>query len=217
MLAVLKTLAKENLVPIIYRYPPSMLAPERLATYLHALLERRHLAGDVAEIGCNLGGTAAIAARMLKRTGWSGTYVCFDTFGGFVAEQFEQDVALGTEAHRADMFAANSKRLVERILAYHEAPEVRLVEGDITKIANAALGGPYAAVLLDIDLSEPTHVALNRFWPLLSPGGAIYVDDCPAGKNWKARVGYARFCAEQGLPERYEYGLGVVERPARDA
>ena len=212
MFAALKTLVKENFVPVIYRYPPFMLAPERLAVYLNALLARRHVPGDVAEIGCNLGGTAAIAARMLKRTGWHGTYVCFDTFGGFVPEQFEADVALGTDAHRSDMFASNSKKLVQRILDYHDAPDVRLVEGDITKIPDDALGGPYAIVLLDIDLSEPTYAALNRFWPLLSPGGAIYVDDCPEGKNWKARLGYARFCEEQGLPQRYEYGLGVIER-----
>ena len=113
------------------------------------------------------------------------------------------------------MFAANSKTLVQRILAYHEAPDVRLVEGDITQIADSALGGPYAVVLLDIDLSEPTYVALKRFWPLLSPGGAIYVDDCPEGKNWKARLGYQRFCREYGLPEVYEFGLGVVQRCSR--
>lgn len=214
MLDALKTALKEQLVPVIYRYPPFMLAPERLAVFLNALLARRHVAGDVAEVGCNLGGTAAIAARMLKRTGWDGAYVCFDTFGGFVPEQFEADVSLGTDAHRADMFAANSKKLVERILAYHEVGNVRLVEGDITSIPDARLGGPYSVVLLDIDLSEPTYAALTRFWPLLSPGGAIYVDDCPEGKNWKARVGFQRFCAERDLPERYEYGLGVVERPA---
>jgi hypothetical protein len=70
MKEMLRVAAKKALAPLIYRFPPFGLQPERLATYLHSLLERQDLPGDVAEIGCNLGGTSAIAARMLKRLGW---------------------------------------------------------------------------------------------------------------------------------------------------
>ena len=43
-------------------------------------------------------------------------------------------------------------------------------------------------------------------------GGVIYVDDCPEGYNWKARVGYEQFCREAGLTPRYEYGFGVLDK-----
>jgi hypothetical protein len=117
MKEMLRVAAKKALAPLIYRFPPFGLQPERLATYLHSLLERQDLPGDVAEIGCNLGGTSAIAA-------------------------------------------------------------------------------PHA---------------LQRFWPRMVAGGAaIYVDDCPADYDWKARIGYEKFCGEAGLTPRYEYGLGVL-------
>lgn len=208
----IRTAAKRVLAPVLYRFPPFGLQPERLATYLHGLLERKSLPGDVAEIGCNLGGTSAIAARMLRQVGWTHRYICYDTFGGFVSEQFEADVARGTEKNRRDMFSANSIGLVRKILDQHGVPEVELVPGDIATIPDQFLSDTYSAVLLDIDLADPTYIALKRFWPRLLSGGVIYVDDCPEGYNWKARVGYEQFCQEAGLTPRYEYGLGVLYR-----
>lgn len=209
-----KAKLKQALVPVIYRYPPFALAPERLAVYLNGLLDRMNVPGDIGEIGCNLGGTAIIAAKMLQRSGWSGRYICYDTFGGFVDEQFAVDVGRGTEPWRKDMFSANSIGLVRKILTHHDCRNVTLVAGDITTIPDSALSDRYAAILLDIDLSEPTYEALRRFWPRLTPGGAIFVDDCPEGHVWKARLGYQRFCRDFGLPEIYRHGLGILQKLA---
>lgn len=212
MITALKTQVKKALLPLIYRYPPTGLQPERLALYLMGLLNRRQLNLPVAEVGCHLGGTTAIAYTALRRTGWDSTYTCYDTFGGFVDDQFKADAALGTPADRQSLFSANSAGLVRSILNYHECQGVKLVQGDITTVPETALAPQYGVVLLDIDLSDPTHKALHRFWPRIAPGGAIFVDDCPESSDWKARRGYARFCREMGLIEKYEFGLGILER-----
>lgn len=207
-----RALVKYAAAPVIFRYPPVGLQPERLATYLSGLLARKGLPGDIAEIGCNVGGTASVANRMLRRQGWTGRYICYDTFGGFVDSQFQTDVGLGTSRNRRLMFDANSESLVRRVLTIHGSPEVELVKGDITTVSDQFLSESYSAVLLDVDLSDPTYEALKRFWPRVVPVGVIYVDDCPDGYDWKAREGYVRFCNEFGLPEQYEYGLGVLKR-----
>jgi hypothetical protein len=41
----LKRMARSALVPMIYRYPPFALAPERLYLFLHHLIETRDIAG----------------------------------------------------------------------------------------------------------------------------------------------------------------------------
>ena len=64
----LKRMTREALVPLLYRYPPFVLAPERLYLYMHHLIQTKDVPGAVVEIGCNLGGTAVIAKRMLDRT-----------------------------------------------------------------------------------------------------------------------------------------------------
>ena len=78
-------------------------------------------------------------------------------------------------------------------------PEVQLVAGDVTRIDDARLSRSYSVILLDIDLADPTYAALKRFWPRMTEGGAIYVDDCPEGYNWKARVGYREILRRIGI------------------
>jgi O-methyltransferase len=210
----LKRLARTALVPMIYRYPPFALAPERLYLFLHHLIETRDVPGPIVEIGCNLGGTAIIARRMIEGLAINKPYVCIDTFDGFVDEQFAADEALGTPASDLDRFSANSKELVAKILRRHRCDDIELRQGDITTLPDDALPNGCSAVLVDVDLTEPTYVALKRLWPRMSRGGVMLVDDCPENSSWKARIGYSRFCSDVGLPESYRFGMGVATRTA---
>ena len=206
----LKRLARSALAPLLYRYPPFVLAPERLYLLMHHLVETKDVPGSIVEIGCNLGGTAVIARRMLDGLHVTKRYICIDTFDGFVGEQFATDVALGTPTSDQNLFSGNSKALVAKILHQHRCDDVELVQGDVITVPDDALPAPCSLVLLDVDLTEPTYVALKRFWRRMSPGGVILVDDCAESSSWKARVGYDRFCRDEGLQTRYLYGMGIV-------
>jgi predicted O-methyltransferase YrrM len=208
----LKRFARATLAPIVYRYPPFALAPERLYLFLHHLVQTKDVPGPVVEIGCNLGGTTIIAKQMMDRIGIRKRYICIDTFDGFVGNQYATDVALGTPQADRHMFSGNSRELVAKILAQHGCSGVDLIEGDVTALPDALLPPDCSLVLADVDLTEPTLVALRRFWPRLSAGGAILVDDCAERTSWKARIGYSRFCTEAGLPETYQYGMGLLNK-----
>lgn len=208
----LRTMMKTAFAPIIYRYPPVGLKEARLAVYLNALLERAGTNGSVAEIGSNLSGTSIVAYRALKQAGWSGRYICYDTFGGFVEEQYQVDADKGTSSSKRHMFSANSKNLVHKILKQHKAEAIELVEGDATRLTDDQLDR-YAVVLADIDLSEPSYEVMKRFWGRLIPGGIMFCDDCVESRDWLAIDGYRKFCAEFGLAEEYAYGLGIVRKP----
>jgi O-methyltransferase len=209
----LKRLARNALVPLIYRYPPFVLAPERLYLFLHHLVQTKDVSGAVDEIGCNLGGTSVIAKRMLNRLDVRKPYICIDTFDGFVDHQFAADVSLGTPSKDQDMFSGNSKDLVAKILRRHQCDDIELVQGDVATVPETLLPDRCSAVLLDVDLTEPTYAALNRFWPRLAPGGVILVDDCLKDISWKAQIGYSRFCTENRMPEQYVHGMGILTRP----
>ena len=56
-------------MPLLYRYPPFVLAPERLYPFMHHLIQTKDVPGAVVEIGCNLGGTAVIAKLWRKLEG----------------------------------------------------------------------------------------------------------------------------------------------------
>ncbi|HET9619057.1 MAG TPA: class I SAM-dependent methyltransferase [Pseudolabrys sp.] len=206
----LKKLARSALAPLLYRYPPFTLAPERLYLFMHHLIETQTVPGAVVEIGCNLGGSAIIARKMLRRLGMDKSYICIDTFDGFVDAQFVADTARGTPAGDRTMFSGNSRVLVGKIMDQHGCDDVTLIEGDVTTLPDDDLPDLCSVVLVDVDLTEPTLVSLERFWPRLAKGGVILVDDCAEHSSWKARIAYERFCAGNGLPPVYRFGMGVL-------
>lgn len=210
----LTTFLKRHLVGrLLYRRPPVGLMPERLYAWLDALDRTRDVPGAVVEIGCSVGGTAAVSHQFLHRTGTPRRYVCVDTFSGFVPEQFEADVALGNDPANRHLFDGNSVNLVRWVLRHHDAEAVELVRGDIVRLDPARLPGRIAAALVDVDLAEPVRVALERVWPRLAPGGIVLVDDCPEVCDWQARRGYQAFVHDHDLPESYVFDMGVVTRP----
>ena len=198
--------------PLLYRHPPVGLQPDRLYAWHDALLRTRDVQGAVVEVGCNVGGTAAVSWRFLERIGVARRYVCIDTFSGFVLEQFDADVLLGNDPANRHVFADNSQALTRAVLDRHGASGVELVQGDIATLDPARLPERVAAALVDVDLAGPVQAALEALWPRLSPGGVILVDDCPEDCDWQARDGYARFVQQHALPERYAFERGVVER-----
>ena len=196
---------------LLYPVPTSSLQPERLYAYLDALWERRHLDGAIVEVGCWLGGTSAIASKMLARTGHPHRYLAIDTFNGFVPEQFAHDQILGVPANDRAMFEQNSPEMVRRLLDHWDAPGVELMQADIASLDGDRLPERIAVCLVDVDLEIPVYEALRRVFPRLESGGIILVDDCPDRTTWAgARIGYARFIREIEADEQYAMGMGVL-------
>jgi O-methyltransferase len=202
---------KRILRSLIYRFPPIMIAPERLYLWMDTLIQTQRVPGDVLEVGCYLGGTAAVANKMLRNLSARKRYLVVDTFEGFVAEQWTEDQALGTPGRLKKHFSLNSTELARWVLDRHGGEEVEIIKGDIVALSEDSLPGQVSACLLDVDLSEPIQKGLERVYPRLQPGGVIIVDDC-GDDEYKARIGYERFVRSAGLPEEYKFGAGIVRR-----
>jgi O-methyltransferase len=209
--AAAKALVKQAAPALVYRKPTSMLQPERLYAYLDAVWQRREMNGAIVEIGCYVGGTAALAYRMLANTGYQKRYVCVDTFGGFVGSQFNRDIEEGVEPGRRWDFSANSISVVRRLLRRYGCEAVELVQADVVRMDETLLPEEVAVGLIDVDIGGPTYAGLNKLWPRMAERGIILVDDCGEGGDWRgARSGYQRFVAEHDLEEEYFVGMGLV-------
>jgi O-methyltransferase len=196
------------------------IEPERYAIFLRALAQRRETPGSIVEVGCFRGHTAAEAFRSLKQWGAERHYVCIDTFGGFVPEQFDEDKSFGTNPNFDAQFSFNSRRSVERMFRRLGYDEVEVIEGDIVAMPDSTLPEQISVCLMDVDLAIPIHEGLKKVHPRMAPGGIILVDDCEeeGQTDWAgARVGYMRFVEEADLPARYDGGFGVIEIPADSA
>jgi len=207
-----KYLIKTLMKSLIYRFPPIMLRPERTYLWLRTLIETAEVDGEVIEVGCYLGGTSAVAAKMMENIKIQKRYHVYDTFSGFTAAQWKNDKMKGASSKLKDHFSVNSPKLTRWVLDKHGGKNVAIHQGDIADLPDSELPEKISACLLDVDLSEPIYLGLKRIYPRLEIGGVVLVDDCEQETAYKARLGYEKFMQEIMRPESYVFGMGIVKK-----
>ncbi len=119
--------------------------------------------GDAAELGVYKGGSALLLSRALPGK----TLHLFDTFTGLPAPE-------AADLHAAGDFASTldeTKRFLDGI------PSFLFHAGEFPKTARPLSETKYSFVHIDADLRRSTADGLEFFWPRISPGGVLVVDD----------------------------------------
>ncbi len=142
------------------------LTPDRCWT-LWSLAQQCVQTGDVAECGVYRGGSARMLAELLK----GGCLHLFDSFSGLAHPSLTD----GTWA-AGDFADTSVETVTEALGAYADRCVIHpgWIPGTFEDINATAT---FDLVHLDQDLEKPTLDSLQYFWPRLSPGGALIVDD----------------------------------------
>lgn len=154
--------------------------------------------GAIVECGVFLGGglmTWAQLSAIFEPVYHMGRVIGFDTFQGFVdlheadtgAVERSEHMKVGGAAVDSHDDLLECVRLFDLNRAIGHVPKVELVRGDIRQTAEAYLeANPHLMIrllYLDMDLYEPTKVAIERFVPRM-PKGAVIVFDELANPMW---------------------------------
>ncbi len=136
--------------------------------------------GDFVECGVNAG---FISSAILSGLKWNETkkrFYLIDTFSGPVLTQFSAaevqngrrkiaETALDAGAYVTDL---------ERVRAnYAEWPGARVVKGAVPDVLPALEIERVAFLHIDMNCAYPERMALEYFWPRLSPGAIVLLDD----------------------------------------
>jgi O-methyltransferase len=162
--------------------PYTMLAPERIRLLIELAekVELEQIPGDMVECGVCNGGSAAILAHMAAWSRLSRATWLFDSFTGLPQNTTEDDCAV--DGSRAEDQVG---RCVGNIESVREV--LRLVGADFTEL-NIVVGRFYSAfrgvsinriamLNLDSDWYWSERFCLEKFYPYVSPGGIVYLDD----------------------------------------
>ncbi len=106
----------------------------------------------------------------------------FDTFGKFPSADFSRDAKLRKKFVQQSGNQSISTSQLEKILKQKKIGEnIELVKGDITKTIPEYLEKhsklKISLLNLDVDLYEPSKIILENFYPRLTKGGIIILDD----------------------------------------
>jgi O-methyltransferase len=123
------------------------------------------LEGDMAECGTFKGGSAKLicrAAQHMKKLH------IFDTFVGIPVEQRNEG------EHRVGDFTCSREEVVAFL---EDCPNIQIYEGLVPDTLEAVKDLTFSLVNLDMDIYVPTIAALHFFWPRMTSGGIIVLDD----------------------------------------
>jgi O-methyltransferase len=128
-------------------------------------VESDGVCGALAEVGVYQG----VMSRFILRCAPSRTLYLFDTFEGFPIEDREPQ-NLGDQR-----FRDTSEEHVR--LALGNASNVQIRKGRFPATTAGLETEPFALVLLDLDVFNPTLAGLEFFYPRISRGGYVFVHD----------------------------------------
>jgi O-methyltransferase len=157
-----------------------------------AILARKGTPGDVAEFGCYKGGSTAklslAAASVGKRL------VVFDSFEG-LPDPEPWDAEHHIERPRtflAGEYAGTLDEVRGNIGRFGRLDVCEFFPGWFSETLHR-LTGPISVAFADVDLATSTREVVAATWPLLSPGGILFVHDATDEKLQQALI-------EFGLP-----------------
>lgn len=135
-----------------------------------------NIEGDFAEVGVYKGNTAAILNYYAKKDGRN--LYLFDTFEGF-----DKRDLVGVDSNTAMGFADTSLEGVKEFVG--DEKHITYIKGYFPEsVIDECKNKKYAFVHLDADLYQPTLDGLKFFYPLLSPGGIVFIHDYSSG-SWE--------------------------------
>lgn len=196
------------------RYPFN-LDPDQLAFLIQSLESTRHLGGTVLEVGVARGQTTVFLNTHLRLTSDKRTYLCVDTFDGFLEKDILNEIDnRGKDDNLAYKgFAYNDANTFKKNMAALGFDNVKVLNKDANQLNEMDLG-KISVALLDVDLYKPTLSALRVTFKCLEPGGVILVDDVMDDSLFDgAAQAYKEFCMEIGLsPVVLGRRTGVIKK-----
>jgi hypothetical protein len=170
--------------------------------------------GDFVECGVN---TGILAGTIVDWTGFGKltdrTMWLADTYDGLPEDQInDAERAIGLQGYNAEYRGGGAYDIV--IDKFAKFPNVRIVRGAVPDTLAQIHTTRVAYLSLDMNIAFPEIAAARHFWPMLSPGGVILLDDY----NWTPHINQKRAFDELakewnvpilGLPT----GQGVIVKP----
>jgi O-methyltransferase len=139
-----------------------------------------NIAGKFAECGCWRGHSAYMTAQLISKAGQKRDLYLFDSFEGGLSDKSEEDKGLlatvdpDAVRREKEAFYSTEKEVSEALLPFDF---VTLYKGWIPDRFTEVKDKIFSLINLDLDLYQPIKDSLDFFYPRLSKGGVIIVDD----------------------------------------
>ncbi|MCX5816466.1 MAG: class I SAM-dependent methyltransferase [Proteobacteria bacterium] len=192
----------------------------KFATHMDLFRKVSHLAGDIVECGVFKGVSLSrwIKFRALFNNPFSKKIIAFDVFGEFPEAGYDLDKKKRDQfINEAGSKGISKEKLIAILKRLELYQNIELIKGNVLETIPEYVENNYhikiSLLHIDVDLYEPTKMALEVLYPHVVRGGIVILDDYGAfpGAN-KAVDDF--FSAEkiriQKLP--YSHAISFMEK-----
>lgn len=152
----------------------------RVHVALWAAMHALKTEGAFVECGVNAG---FMSSAIMHRLDWSSagrTFFLIDTFNGPLLSQYTQDeikrgrLKIAEDALAAGAYVTDLQRVRDN---YSEWSNVEIIQGAVPDVLGQTNIRDVAFLHIDMNCAYPERAAFEFFWPRLSPGGVVLLDD----------------------------------------
>lgn len=193
-----------------HRYGEATRNDWRVHVACWAASHARHLPGDFVECGVHTGILSVAICTYLDFNTIDKTFWLYDTFAGIPKEQMAPG-ELGPRTVENEAWYFDSLSLAQR--NFSPWRNVRFVQG---RIPETLATSPDTVCYLSIDMNivQPEIAAIEHFWPLLSSGAPVVLDDYGFEHHSLQREGMDRFAESKGIRVlTLPTGQGLIIKP----
>ncbi len=167
----------------------------RVAVCCWAAQHGTRLLGDFVECGVNTGILSLAVSKYVGFNDIDKSFYLFDTFAGIPVTQMSDD-------ERTDRLISNTKYPDCYELArsnFKPFPRAHLVRGTVPESLSTVQIDRVAYLSIDMNIAYPERKAIEHFWPKLSPGAIVVLDD----------YGWTRYEAQKETMDEFAMSVGA--------
>lgn len=156
-----------------------MFTPAELCFLVSCIDRTRDLPGPILEVGCFRGQTTLFLNYHMNCSGIEKSYICVDTFTGFIDEDVDFEIQARRKNPRFTWggFSYNAKRYFEKSLQMNNIRRVTAIQADVSQFDFSGIDN-ISLCLVDVDLYLPVKCCLEKLPTKMAKGGILIVDDC---------------------------------------
>lgn len=189
--------------------------PWRTHIALWAASHAVHIPGDLVECGVHTGGLSLAVCRYIDFNATGKSFWLFDTFSGIPVEQMSDEERPHRPAENEMYYGEDSFARAQRNFAPY--PRAHLVRGRVPESLGTVEIGAVSYLSLDMNIAAPEVAALEFFWPKLSVGAVVLLDDYGWTHYRPQKVALDAFASQHNVEiATLPTGQGLLMKPASE-
>jgi O-methyltransferase len=174
----------------------------------HAL----NVEGDFVECGVHTGMLSLAVCTYVDFNATGKTFFLFDTFSGIPEDQMSETERPRRVTENEAFYSTDTYEIAKRNFA--PFPRVRLVRGMVPETLASADIGEVGYLSLDLNIVAPELAAIEFFWPKLSRGAVVLLDDYGWEEYREQKEAMDAFAARFAVPiATLPTGQGLLIKP----